>query len=59
MTMRFRHADATRSDYPELAAGALHATGVGPTTGVGSAADVGPRVAEYTARAAGRSSSAA
>ncbi|AJT63042.1 hypothetical protein T261_1356 [Streptomyces lydicus] len=46
--MRFRHADAIWSDYPELAAGALHATGIGP------AADVGPRVAEYTARAAAR-----
>ncbi|GAP52223.1 B3/B4 domain-containing protein [Streptomyces azureus] len=46
--MRFRHADAIWSDHPELAAGALWATGVG------AAADVGPRVAEYTARAAAR-----
>lgn len=43
--MRFRHADAIWSDYPELVAGALHATGIG------LAADVGPRIAEYTARA--------
>ncbi|GGX32936.1 hypothetical protein GCM10010297_63030 [Streptomyces malachitofuscus] len=43
--MRFRHADTIWSDHPRLAAGALHATGIGP------AADVGPRVAEYTARA--------
>lgn len=46
--MRFRHADTIWSDYPELAAGALRATGVG------AGADVGPRVAEYTARAAQR-----
>jgi DNA/RNA-binding domain of Phe-tRNA-synthetase-like protein len=46
--MRFRHADAIWSDHPELAAGALWATGVG------AAADVGPRVAAYTARAAAR-----
>ncbi|WP_149551730.1 B3/B4 domain-containing protein [Streptomyces marokkonensis] len=46
--MRFRHADAIWSDHPRLAAGALHATGVGPV------ADVGPRVAEYTARARAR-----
>ncbi|WKX68675.1 B3/4 domain-containing protein [Streptomyces sp. XD-27] len=46
--MRFRHADAIWSDYPELVAGALRAAGVD------SAADVGPRVAEYTARAAAR-----
>ncbi len=43
--MRFRHADPVWSDHPRLAAAALHATGIGP------AADVGPRVAEYTARA--------
>ncbi|MEV0598758.1 phenylalanine--tRNA ligase beta subunit-related protein [Streptomyces sp. NPDC050315] len=48
LSMCFRHADAIRSDYPELVAGVLHATGVG------SAADVGPRVAEYTTRAAAR-----
>ncbi|MCQ0024712.1 phenylalanine--tRNA ligase beta subunit-related protein [Streptomyces somaliensis DSM 40738] len=46
--MRFRHADAIWSDHPELAAGALWATGVDAT------ADVGPRVAEHTARAAAR-----
>jgi DNA/RNA-binding domain of Phe-tRNA-synthetase-like protein len=46
--MRFRHADAIWSDYPELVAGALHATGVS------CAADVGPRIAEYTARAEAR-----
>jgi len=46
--MRFRHADAIWSDYPELTAGALYATGVG------GGVDVGPRVAEYTARAADR-----
>ncbi|WP_225637169.1 B3/B4 domain-containing protein [Streptomyces solaniscabiei] len=46
--MRFRHADAIWSDHPELSAGALW------TTGSGAAADVGPRVAEYTARAAAR-----
>ncbi|MEV5936870.1 phenylalanine--tRNA ligase beta subunit-related protein [Streptomyces sp. NPDC052079] len=43
--MRFRHADAIWSDHPRLAVGALHATGIGP------AADVGPRLTEYTARA--------
>lgn len=48
MSIAFRHADAVRSDHPQLAAGALYATGIGPT------ADVGPRVAAYTARAAAR-----
>ncbi|GAA2284316.1 phenylalanine--tRNA ligase beta subunit-related protein [Streptomyces atrovirens] len=46
--MRFRHTDAIWSDHPHLAVGALHATGVS------RAADVGPRVAEYTARALAR-----
>ncbi|CAL9637787.1 phenylalanine--tRNA ligase beta subunit-related protein [Streptomyces sp. Tu 3180] len=46
--MRFRHADAIWSDHPALVAGALRASGVD------AAADVGPRVAEYTARAAAR-----
>jgi DNA/RNA-binding domain of Phe-tRNA-synthetase-like protein len=46
--MRFRHADAIWSDHPGLAAGALW------TAGVCATADVGPRVAEYTARAAAR-----
>ncbi|MDQ8705158.1 phenylalanine--tRNA ligase beta subunit-related protein [Streptomyces sp. LHD-70] len=46
--MRFRHADAIWSDYPELTAGALRATGVGAT------AEVGPRVTEFTACAAAR-----
>ncbi|MGW2631645.1 B3/B4 domain-containing protein [Streptomyces chattanoogensis] len=46
--MRFRHADAIWSDHPELVSGVLHATGIG------AAADVGPRIAEYTARAAAR-----
>ncbi|MEU6106586.1 B3/B4 domain-containing protein [Streptomyces flaveolus] len=46
--MRFQHANAVWSDHPELAAGALWATGVG------AAADVDPRVAEYTAHAAAR-----
>ncbi|GGR07001.1 B3/B4 domain-containing protein [Streptomyces pilosus] len=46
--MRFRHSDALRSDHPRLAAGALH------TTGVDRRADVGPSVAEYTARARAR-----
>ncbi|MGW0767032.1 B3/B4 domain-containing protein [Streptomyces sp. NPDC002676] len=46
--MRFRHADAVWSAFPELAAGALHATGVG------APADTGPRAAEYTARALAR-----
>lgn len=46
--MRFRHTDAIWSDHPELTAGALWATGVG------TAADVGPRVAAHTARAAAR-----
>ncbi|MCP9991431.1 hypothetical protein LUX09_14455 [Streptomyces albogriseolus] len=43
--MLFRHAEAVRSAHPGLAAGALHAAGVDAT------ADVGARVAEYTARA--------
>lgn len=46
--MRFRQAGAIWSGHPELTAGALWATGIG------AAADVGPRVAEYTARAAAR-----
>ncbi|GAA3491652.1 MULTISPECIES: B3/B4 domain-containing protein [Streptomyces] len=46
--MRFRHADTIRAAHPELSAGALYASGVHP------AADVGPRVAEYTARALDR-----
>ncbi|MDI3424085.1 B3/B4 domain-containing protein [Streptomyces luteolus] len=46
--MRFRHADTIWSDYPELTAGVLRAAGVGP------AAEVGPRVTEFTARAAAR-----
>jgi DNA/RNA-binding domain of Phe-tRNA-synthetase-like protein len=46
--MRFRHADAIWSDYPRLVAGALHATGVSRV------ADVGPSIAEYTARAGAR-----
>jgi len=51
--MRFRHADAIRSDFPELTAGALRATGVD------AAADVAPRVAEYTGRATARLAGAA
>jgi DNA/RNA-binding domain of Phe-tRNA-synthetase-like protein len=47
MRLHFRHADAIWSDYPELTAGALCATGVG-------AADVGRRVDAYTARAVAR-----
>ncbi|CAM5691327.1 B3/B4 domain-containing protein [Streptomyces aurantiogriseus] len=43
--MRFRHADAIRSEHPGLTAGTVYATGVDAT------ADAGPRVAEYTARA--------
>ncbi|MGV9223251.1 B3/B4 domain-containing protein [Streptomyces albogriseolus] len=43
--MLFRHAEAVRSAHPGLAAGALHASSVDAT------ADVGARVAEYTARA--------
>ncbi|MFI5806777.1 B3/4 domain-containing protein [Streptomyces sp. NPDC051561] len=43
--MRFRHADAIWSAYPELSAGALYADAIG------TAVDVGPRVAEYTAGA--------
>lgn len=46
--MRFRHADAIRSDYPELTAGVLHATGIHP------AVDTGPAVAAYTSRATAR-----
>ncbi|MFJ2738659.1 B3/4 domain-containing protein [Streptomyces sp. NPDC087440] len=46
--MRFRHADTIWSAHPELGAGALYASGVGP------AADLGPRVAEYTGRARDR-----
>jgi DNA/RNA-binding domain of Phe-tRNA-synthetase-like protein len=46
--MRFRHAEVIWSDYPELTAGALYATGIG------GAADAGARVVEYTARAAAR-----
>jgi DNA/RNA-binding domain of Phe-tRNA-synthetase-like protein len=46
--MRFRHADAIWSDHPELSSGVLWATGIG------APADVDPRVAEYTARAAAR-----
>ncbi|MER6612126.1 B3/B4 domain-containing protein [Streptomyces xantholiticus] len=46
--MRFGHTDAIWSGYPRLTAGALYATGVGAD------ADVGPRVAAYTARAAAR-----
>ncbi|KUJ69495.1 hypothetical protein ACZ90_11485 [Streptomyces albus subsp. albus] len=43
--MRIRHAEAIWSDHPALAVGALCATGVN------CAADVGPRIAEYTLRA--------
>ncbi|NGO10994.1 hypothetical protein G5C60_26180 [Streptomyces sp. HC44] len=46
--MRFRHTHALWSDYPELTAGALYATGVGAD------ADVGRRAAAYTAHAAAR-----
>ncbi|MEV5515289.1 phenylalanine--tRNA ligase beta subunit-related protein [Streptomyces flaveolus] len=46
--MRFRHADAIWSDHPQLAAGALWATGVDADP------DVGSRVAAYTARAVAR-----
>ncbi|MGY0071644.1 B3/B4 domain-containing protein [Streptomyces sp. QTS137] len=46
--MHFRHADAIWSDYPELVAGALHASGVSGT------GDVTPRLAEYTDRAEAR-----
>ncbi|MEV5439417.1 phenylalanine--tRNA ligase beta subunit-related protein [Streptomyces sp. NPDC052682] len=46
--MRFRHADALWSAYPELTAGALYATGADAPAGTG------PRVAAYTARAAAR-----
>jgi DNA/RNA-binding domain of Phe-tRNA-synthetase-like protein len=48
MSMRFRHADAVRLDHPGLTAGVLYATGID------ARADVGPRVAEYTARASER-----
>ncbi|AEW98213.1 phosphoenolpyruvate synthase (plasmid) [Streptantibioticus cattleyicolor NRRL 8057 = DSM 46488] len=51
--MRFRHADAIWSGQLGLAAGAMWAAGVG------AAADVGPRVTEYTARAAARFAAAA
>ncbi|MEU4925470.1 phenylalanine--tRNA ligase beta subunit-related protein [Streptomyces yokosukanensis] len=50
--MRFRHAASIRSTYPELACGALYATGVD------ARADTGPRAAEYTARALDRLSGA-
>jgi DNA/RNA-binding domain of Phe-tRNA-synthetase-like protein len=46
--MRFRHTDALWTDYPELSAGALYATGID------AGADVGARVAEYTSRATAR-----
>lgn len=48
MITRFEHTDAIWSGYPQLTAGALDATGVGAD------ADVGPRVAAYTARARAR-----
>ncbi|NBE52504.1 B3/B4 domain-containing protein [Streptomyces boluensis] len=48
--MHFRHAEAIWSDYPGLAAGALHATGISSAT----ATAVGPRIAEHTARAVAR-----
>ncbi|MBY8879795.1 B3/B4 domain-containing protein [Actinacidiphila acidipaludis] len=47
-TLRFRHADALRADFPELAAAVLFADGVDAT------ADVGPGVALHTARAKAR-----
>lgn len=47
--MRLRHADAIWSEYPELAAGVLHADGI-PSTAAGA----GPRTAEYLARARAR-----
>ncbi|GGU85929.1 hypothetical protein GCM10010260_18470 [Streptomyces filipinensis] len=46
--MRFRHADTIWATFPELASGALYATGIG------AAADTGPRAAAYTARALAR-----
>ncbi|GHA07996.1 hypothetical protein GCM10010329_33420 [Streptomyces spiroverticillatus] len=46
--MRFRHADTIWAAHPELSAGALYAPGVGP------AADLDERIAEYTARALAR-----
>ncbi|MEV6837133.1 phenylalanine--tRNA ligase beta subunit-related protein [Streptomyces sp. NPDC051133] len=46
--MRFRHAPSIWSTYPELASGALYATGVD------ARADTGPRAAAYTARAVAR-----
>ncbi|MGV4984606.1 B3/B4 domain-containing protein [Streptomyces sp. NRAIS4] len=46
--MRFRHADTIWTAFPELASGALYATGVDART------DTGPRAAEYTARALAR-----
>ncbi|MEU6080318.1 phenylalanine--tRNA ligase beta subunit-related protein [Streptomyces sp. NPDC047108] len=51
--MRFRHADALRSDFPELSAGALCAE-VGTARDAGSAAGLAMRVAAYTARATAR-----
>ncbi|MER5545433.1 B3/B4 domain-containing protein [Streptomyces sp. NPDC002586] len=46
--MRFRHADTIWATFPELASGALYATGVDTRV------DTGPRAAEYTARALDR-----
>jgi DNA/RNA-binding domain of Phe-tRNA-synthetase-like protein len=46
--MRFRHTDTLRSQYPELTAGVLYATGVD------ASADTGPDVTEHTARALAR-----
>ncbi|MGW3067581.1 B3/B4 domain-containing protein [Streptomyces sp. NPDC001130] len=46
--MRFRHADTIWATFPELASGALYATGVDARV------DTGPRAAEYTARALDR-----
>ncbi|GGL61698.1 hypothetical protein GCM10010129_01570 [Streptomyces fumigatiscleroticus] len=51
--LRFRHADAVRSDHPGLSAGALYATGVGAD------ADVGEATAVYTTRASARLAGAA
>jgi DNA/RNA-binding domain of Phe-tRNA-synthetase-like protein len=51
--MRFRHSEAIWSRYPELTAGVVYATGVG------APADVGPRAAAHTARAAARLAGAA
>ncbi|MEU2927076.1 phenylalanine--tRNA ligase beta subunit-related protein [Streptomyces sp. NPDC007251] len=46
--MRFRHADTIWATFPELASGALYATGVDARV------DTGPRAAAYTARARDR-----